>query len=343
MLFGCLLYAMKSRIYLFILFLFFLSCTGNKEKKESKIDNVTAKNVAVPAFNADSAFYFVKKQVEFGPRIPNSAAHKAAAQFFINSFKNYGAVVVEQDFEQVTFDNVHVKLKNIVASFFPKEKKRILLATHWDTRPFADHDKNKPDATFDGANDGASGVGVLLEIARQLKDVESPGVGVDIILFDGEDWGEKDYGSAALPKGLNSWWCLGSQYWARNKHVPNYSAYYGILLDMVGGKNAKFYREGFSLTYAPKVVERMWNTAERLGYSYMFVKRNQGEITDDHKFVNEIAKIPMVDIINYDPATGGFGSFHHTTDDNLDNISPATLKIVGTTLLQVVFEEGAGV
>jgi hypothetical protein len=256
-------------------------------------------------------------------------------------FTQYGAVVTQQEFEATTFDNTKVNLKNIVAAFFPDAKKRILLAAHWDTRPFADKDKEKPGSPLDGANDGASGVAVLLEVARNLD--KNPGVGIDIILFDGEDWGEREYGEVRLPPGLNSWWCLGSQYWSKTKHKPGYSAYYGILLDMVGARNARFYREGLSLAYAPKVVEKVWNTAESLGYSHLFVKRNQGEIIDDHKFVNEIAKIPMINIVNYDPATGWFGSFHHTTDDNLGLISKETLEAVGKTVLQVVYDEGAGI
>ncbi len=334
---------MSSRFPAIFLLLFFVSCGGDKDKTQSQPEAIANKTVAAPIFNGDSAYYFVKRQVEFGPRVPNTTPHQKASQFFKEKFAQYGAHVTEQDFEATTFDNTKVKLKNIVASFFPEEKKRILLAAHWDTRPFADKDKSAPDSPFDGANDGASGVGVLLEIARNLNS--NPGVGVDIILFDGEDWGEREHehGQPHLPQGLDSWWCLGSQHWSKTKHTPGYTAYYGILLDMVGGKNARFYREGFSLAYAPKVVEKVWNTAERLGYSHFFVKRNQGEITDDHKFVNEIGKIPMIDIVNYDPASGWFGSFHHTTSDNMELIDAETLKAVGQTLLQVIYDEGAGV
>jgi glutaminyl-peptide cyclotransferase len=180
-----------------------------------------------------------------------------------------------------------------------------------------------------------------LEIARTLSQSAAPQVGVDIILFDGEDWGEKNGSqqSHPLPLELKDWWCLGSQYWANHKHVPNYSAYYGILLDMVGAKDAKFPREGYSQQFAPGIVEKVWNTAGRLGYSSIFVKQNRGEVTDDHFFVNSMAKIPMIDIVHFDPANGFFGDFHHTRKDNMSLIDDKTLKAVGETLLNVIYYE----
>ena len=142
-----------------------------------------------------------------------------------------------------------------------------------------------------------------------------------------------------LPHGLESWWCLGSQYWSKNKHQKNYSAYFGILLDMVGSKRAHFFREGLSVEYAPTVVEKVWSTASRLGYSDYFVKQNAGEITDDHQFVNRIAKIPMIDIVHYHPVMGYFGDYHHTQKDNLNLISKETLQAVGATVTNVIYYE----
>lgn len=323
---------------------FVLFSCGNKTKNtETKHIDAPVRVVNIPSFNEDSAYFFVKKQVDFGPRVPNTQAHKEAGDYFIKTFEQYGAEVTVQEFESVTFDAHRVHLRNIIASFSPEKKKRILLASHWDTRPFADKDTVKRDAPFDGANDGASGVGILLEMARTFHTGGVPDVGVDMILFDGEDWGEKEHGDYVdLPKDLSSWWCLGSQYWAKNKHKANYSAYYGILLDMVGASNATFRREELSLNYAPKVVERIWDTAEKLGYSHIFVKQNEGAIMDDHKFVNEYAKIPMVDIVHYDTSVGYFGSFHHTTADNIGIISKKTLGAVGKTLMHVVYYEEAG-
>jgi glutaminyl-peptide cyclotransferase len=312
------------------------SCT---EKKSS--GNIDTKVIA-PSFSADSAFQFVKTQVDFGPRVPNQLPHDKAAEYFVSELKERGAIVLVQSFEAPSFDGHQLKLKNIIASFSPEEPKRILLAAHWDTRPFADKDNDHRDAPFDGANDGASGVAILLEIARLLAETPPPNVGVDIILFDGEDWGEKEYEGRQIspPKNWEEWWCLGSQYWARNKHRSNYSAYYGILLDMVGAKGSRFYREGVSLQYAPAIVNKVWNAAEKIGYSDYFVKQNVGSITDDHVFVNKLANIPMIDIVPYHPTKGFFGDYHHTTKDNLDLIDKQTLQAVGKTLLQVIYSEG---
>lgn len=295
----------------------------------------------VPVFSGDSAYHFVQQQVDFGPRVPNSAAHQKTGDFLVRKLKEYGALVVEQSFSTESFDGQRLKLRNIIASFYPDKTKRILLAAHWDTRPFADKDREQPNAPFDGANDGASGVGVLLEVARLLHKSGGPTVGVDIILFDGEDWGEPEnkQSAVALPKGQDSWWCLGSQYWAKNKHKSNYSAYYGILLDMVGGKNSTFYKEGYSQFYAPSVVEQVWTTAGNLGYSHLFSNADQGSVTDDHYYVTTLAKIPMIDIINFDPISKNFGASHHTTQDNMEGISKETLHLVGNTLLHVVYQE----
>jgi Zn-dependent M28 family amino/carboxypeptidase len=320
---------MNFRSFLLIGLLFIVSCSSNTEKKET-VSQKPARKVDVPAFNADSAFSFVKKQVDFGPRIPNTKAHAETAAFLVKTLQRCGAQVTVQDFEAETYDGQKINLKNIVASFNPEKTKRILLAAHWDTRPFADKDPQKPTSTFQGANDGASGVGVLLEVARAMHAQALPEAGIDIIFFDGEDWGP-------LNGDLKEWWCLGSQYWS--KHKSNYAAYYGILLDMVGAPNAQFHREGYSMEYAPSIVEKVWNHAHRLGYSGVFVNKTQDGITDDHVFVNTIAKIPMIDIVHFEPGIGYFGDFHHTQRDNLDVISKEMLRMVGSTVLNVVYYE----
>ena len=312
-------------------------CGGEKNKKTEPEQPVRI--VKVPEFNGDSAYAIVKHQIDFGPRIPNTPPHNQAGDYLIAELKRLKAVVTVQEFDATTYDGHHVRLRNIIGTFNPEKQKRILLAAHWDTRPFADKDESKKDPTFEGANDGASGVGILLEIARHVS-AEPPSAGIDIILFDGEDWGQKDNESRTKPPGdLDSWWCLGSQYWSKHKHKPNYSAYYAILLDMVGAKDSHFFREGTSLEYAPKILDKVWNTAERLGFSNVFVKQNAGAIEDDHVYVNKDARIPMIDIVHYDPRVGYFGDYHHTRKDNLGLISKETLDIVGTVLMNVIYYE----
>jgi hypothetical protein len=312
------------------------SCSVEKDKFTEQLQTIT-----VPVFNADSAYFFIDKQVKFGPRIPNTQAHQAAADYLAEQLKNFGAEVETQKFEATTFDRQKLNLTNIIASFQPGISKRVLLAAHWDTRPFADKDSQHRNAPFDGANDGASGVGVLMEIARVLGQQDSLAVGVDIILFDGEDWGalDGDANEISLPQGLDSWWCLGSQYWSKNKHRKNYFAAYGILLDMVGARRSQFFREGVSMEYAPKVVDKVWTIAHRIGYSDYFVKQNVQAITDDHVFVNQVTRIPMIVIVPYRSGIGFFGEYHHTQADNMSIINKETLEAVGSTLLHVLYYE----
>ncbi|MEP2669934.1 MAG: M28 family peptidase [Cyclobacteriaceae bacterium] len=314
-------------------------CSGGGDKVKEK--NKPTRVVNVPRFNADSAYAFVNKQVDFGPRVPNSKAHKETGDFLVNQLKEYGALVVTQEFTAPSYHGQQLQLRNIIGSYGEEKQKRILLAAHWDTRPIADKDPNNPTGPMDGANDGASGVGVLLEMARQLDGDTTIQVGVDIIFFDGEDWGEPetDQGQRKPPGDWDSWWCMGSQYWSRNKHKSNYSAYYGILLDMVGAKKSQFFREGASLQYAPNIVAKVWDTGARLGYSDYFVKQNAHAITDDHIYVNEWGKIPMIDIVHYQQGIGYFGDYHHSQKDNMDLISKETLEAVGATLLNVIYYE----
>jgi glutaminyl-peptide cyclotransferase len=315
---------------------FLSACTGKRERAEENEHRV----VLVPAFNSDSAYIFTEKQVAFGPRVPNTPAHRAAGDFIISKLKKFKAATITQEFEATTFDGQKLFLQNIIASYYPEKQKRILLAAHWDTRPFADKDPDQPDAKFDGANDGASGAAVLLEIARILANNPAPEVGIDIILFDGEDWGEREKGTRqSPPDGLDSWWCLGSQYWSKHPHKPKYTAYYGILLDMVGAKGSHFFQEGNSVKYAPRVVEKVWQIASRLGHSSVFVRQKEEPIIDDHVYINEIAGIPTIDIVHYDPVSGYFGNYHHTQKDNLSLISKETLGVVGAVLTHVIYYE----
>ena len=314
----------------------FISCNDSNKNKNSSDKTEVQTAVVPPQFDPDSAFYFVKAQTDFGPRVPNTEAHKKCAQFLQNQLEKYCDKVIIQHFTATTFDGVKINGKNIIGTFFPEKQKRILLAAHWDSRPFADNDpdpsnREKP---IDGANDGASGVGVLLEIARQLKE-KNPNIGVDIIFFDAEDWG--------TPNSRNEtgdWWCLGSQHWSKNPHIENYKANFGILLDMVGAPNAKFLQEGLSMQYATRIVAKVWSKAYKLGYKDYFLNIAGNRITDDHQYVNQIAKIPMINIIHQDHTTGtGFVSTWHTLQDNISNIDKHTLLVVGSTVLGVIYDE----
>jgi glutaminyl-peptide cyclotransferase len=328
-------------IAIFLLLVFGLSFAGIYLKScSSSPEQSVVFEAKSPAFNADTAFAHVAKQVGFGPRVPNSASHRACGDWLIQQLNSYGASITVQSFTATAFDGTKLKARNIIGAINPSATKRILLAAHWDTRPFSDKDStqyhNKP---FDAANDGASGVGVLLEIARVIHNsTNKPTVGVDIIFFDVEDYGAPE-NSSSDPTG--KFWCLGSQYWAKNPHLQGYSAYFGILLDMVGAKAAKFTKEGTSVMYARDLTNRIWQTAQSLGFQDFFIDQESPGITDDHTAVNDIAKIPMVDIIEFNTARPDkiFGDYHHTQQDNIALIDRATLRAVGQTVLEILYQE----
>ncbi len=316
-------------------------CTEKPNHKQENVAAIPEKNIPVPEFDADSAYAFVARQVAFGPRVPNTPAHQACGDYLIGRLTSYGLTVDVQEFDAQAYDGKMLHLRNIIASFQPEAQKRIMLAAHWDTRPLADRDSVNTGQPIDGANDGASGVGVLLEIARQLQQADSLDMGVDLFFFDGEDYGEpENYKPEANENQQQVWWCLGSQYWAKHKHKRNYLAYYGILLDMVGAKNATFYQEEVSRRNAGVVNKKLWDAAHKLGYGLYFVNQHSPEILDDHVYVNYGASIPMIDIIEYAPdGDGYFAAYHHTHADNMDIISKETLKAVGQTVLYAVYQE----
>lgn len=288
-----------------------------------------------PTFDTDSAYEYIRRQCSFGPRVMNSVAHDSCGDYIARQFKEYGATIQEQLADLKLYDGTTVKSRNIIASFFPEKQKRIMICSHWDSRPWADHDidESKHKNAIDGANDGASGVGVLLELAR-LFSHESPAVGVDLICFDAEDCGTPEW--AESDDDTEHTWCLGSQYWAENHHVDGYSPEYAILLDMVAGPGSVFYKEGFSMKMAPSVVDKVWAAGQRIGYSNYFVSDQGGYVTDDHLPVNK-SGIPCADIIATDREGGSFCRTWHTTSDNINNIDKATLKAVGQTITEVVY------
>lgn len=325
-------------LYMGLFFLSLLSCgqkSGNS-KVASQSASPSYEKVS-PDFNADSAYTYIERQASFGPRVPNTEAHRNCAAYLSTTLKGFGAEVFEQRTVLTAFDGTKLQACNIIGSYSPEKEKRILLFAHWDSRPFADHDPDEANhrKPILGVDDGASGVGVLLEIARQLQ-LNAPNVGIDIIFFDAEDYGVPEFSDEYVEDS----WCLGSQFWARNPHVRNYRASFGILLDMVGSGGALFYKEGFSMQYAAPYVEKIWNTAAKLGHQSYFKNGLSGSLIDDHLYVNTIRRIPSVNIVNYDPnSKKGFGDYWHTMDDTMDVINKATLLAVGETVLEVIYAE----
>jgi glutaminyl-peptide cyclotransferase len=307
----------------------------NNTPKTTTVDIPTEK-IEIPTFSADTAYAFTAKQVAFGPRVPNTAAHKACRAWLVKKLKSYGAVVEEQVLAEKHHSGKIHNGANIIAKFNPQNPRRVMLAAHWDTREFADKDPDptKKNKGMDGADDGASGVGILLEIARAFKSKPTE-LGLDIVLFDLEDNGKDGDGSEESEKT----WCLGSQYWAKNK--GNYQARFGILLDMAGAKNATFVKEGYSMHYAPEITNKIWSIGQKLGHTQFFLNQPGGAITDDHAYVNQ-AGIPMVDIINLSPG-GSFGSYHHTHNDNMSVIDKTTMSAVLETVLTVLYSEAAAI
>ena len=277
-------------------------------------------SASVPKFDKGGAFASLTEQCKIGPRFPGSPGHEQCRKYLLDKLSGYTDLIKTQDFtyrdEALQKD---LKLTNIIASFYPEKKERMLLCAHWDTRPFADLD---PDSALRsepilGANDGASGVAILLEIAR-IVSLKEPRRGVDLIFFDGEDWG---------PENDVDKFCLGSKYFARNK--GSYQPRFSILLDMVGDKDLSLYQEGYSLRYARELTDLIWSTARSLGLHCF--KDSIGQfVYDDHVPLLE-AGIPCVDLIDFDYP------YWHTVSDTPDKCSPESLEMIGDLLMDILY------
>lgn len=316
----------------------------SKVQNIEETEEVAKVNPVGPSFNADSAYAFTKAQCDFGPRDMNSRGHDLCGEWIISKFKEYGCKVTTQTATLAGYDGTKLRSRNIMASINPEATTRILLCAHWDSRPWADNDPDSANwrKPILAANDAASGVAVMLELARIIgksKDEKAfnKQLGIDFVCFDAEDWGTPQWADVA---DNSDSWALGAQYWSKN--LPQgYEARYGILLDMVGGVGARFYREGMSMQYAPEIVKKVWRAAREVGFGSYFPKEDGGVITDDHVPVNQFAKIPTIDIIPYyaDCQQSSFGPTWHTLADNMENIDKNTLKAVGQTLVQVIYKE----
>jgi hypothetical protein len=288
-------------------------------------------------FNADSAYAFCTAQCSFGPRTMNSEAHERCGEWIAAQFKQYGYAVELQKADLKGYDGTILKSTNIIARSPKQADTRLMICAHWDARPWADND---PDSTnwrkpVMAANDGASGVAVMLELTRLLQQHDSARVAVDFVCFDAEDWGVPQWSNEVDGDS----WALGAQHWASNHKGNTYQ--YGILLDMVGGQGAKFYREYFSMQYARSIVEKVWSAASAAGYGSIFPYKDGGGVTDDHLPVNEKANIPCIDIINHYPdcQQSTFGPTWHTINDDMQHIDKNTLRAVGQTLVQLIYTE----
>ena len=320
----------------------FLVTSCGLRKQAASTETVSIQPVG-PAFSADSAFLYCERQCAFGPRTMNSAAHDACAQWIISEFTRHGLTVTSQQTLLKGYDGTMLRATNIIASYRPDLKDRILICAHWDSRPWADNDPDEANwhKPVLAANDGASGVAVMLELARLLSPdscLLSSSLGLDFLCFDAEDWGFPQWEETNDPGNT---WALGAQYWAANPHVDGYKARYGILLDMVGGQGAQFYQEQQSLQYARSIVDKVWRASQVVGFGSFFPAREGVGITDDHLPVNRVAKIPCIDIIPYYPdcAQSSFGPTWHTVNDDMAHIDRNTLQAVGQTLIQVLWSE----
>lgn len=322
-----------------LLSLSLISCRDNtntstvSENTASTTTVADKKQVNVPSFNEQNAYDYIAKQVSFGPRVPNTPAQVACAEWLKSELSQFCDTVIAQNTTLIAGDGkTKLRCMNVIGSINPNAKKRILLLAHWDTRPWADRDNENSNQPILGADDGGSGTAVILELAKTIKNIplNNADIGIDILLADVEDYGKSEWGGDS--------YALGTQYWARNPHIPGYTADHGILLDMVGGKNATFTQEGYSRQYANHIVQEVWKAGRAAGYSSFFLFQNGAYIEDDHVPVNEIIRIPTIDIINLPlNSTTGFVQHWHTHADNMDAIDKATLKAVGQTLLHYLY------
>lgn len=310
-----------------LLILLLAGCSNSQQQRL----NFEAKGRSVPEFSADTAYQFIEKQLSFGPRNPGSKGHRAAAEYLLDKLKTYAGsdYAFAQHFTAEGYNGDSLQLTNIIAAFNPTATDRIMLCAHWDTRPRADKDSVNTDQPILGADDGGSGVAVLLELAR-LFSKQAPPIGVDLVLFDGEDYGKS---------GDTGKYFLGSRYWAQNPPVEGYAPRFGILLDMVGGQNAKFPKEQYSMRYAPGLVNELWSIADQTAAGSLFVDKTGNAISDDHVIINRILGIPTIDIIRHNTQKKGMGfaPYWHTHSDDLDIISKKTLDAVGQVLTELIY------
>lgn len=313
----------------FLLFISLLMACHSESNKIPQED----RHVSIPTFNSTNAFAHIQTQIDFGPRRMNSEAHENCKNWLKEKLEEFNFETELQNFEAKAYTGELLKGTNIHGYHNKNVKERILLCAHYDTRHIADKDSINIEKPIDGADDGASGVAAILEIARLVDESKLP-MGVDIVFFDAEDHGSDQENQSYT-------WGLGSQYWAKELRKTDYDYKYGILLDMVGAKNATFRKEGFSVQSAKSTVDQIWALAKNMGRDRYFIDKKIGFITDDHRFIIEKTNIPMIDIINVQES-GQFGHYHHRHSDNIEVIDKETLIAVGQVVTAQIFRESNG-
>lgn len=324
--------AIDIRYSIFIILFTLLGCSpAHKELVDSIVLH------PAPEFNADSAYAHIAKQVGFGPRIPGLESHAQCGDYLVDRLLSYGAEVIEQRDSVTVAYGKRLPVRNIIAAFSPEKKDRILLFAHWDSRPMADMDNNRHLEPIEAAHDGASGVAVLLEVAR-LVGQELPLVGIDIILFDTEDQGKTWEDGDDF--NTEFFYSMGTRLWAKNPHRENYTALFGIMLDMVAAVDARFTLERYSMDFAGEQMQHIWAVAHKLGYVDRFPFNLTREVMHDHYHINRLVGIPSVAIMHHDNTSQtGFGTYWHTHDDNLTSVDRGTLMAAGQTVVQVLYNE----
>lgn len=275
-----------------------------------------------PDFQGDSAYALLEQQVAFGPRIPGTEGHAAQLQWMQDYLAARADTLIVQEFTHTVSTGDTLHLTNLMARFNPDASARVLLLTHWDTRPKADQADSEAERQMPvpGANDGASGTAVLMQLAEMFTKQDPP-LGVDLLFVDGEDYG---------PDTVDMF--LGARHFAENL-PPGYQPLYGVLLDLVGDANLRFPIEGYSDHYAPEVVQRVWSVARDLGYSSIFVPTVGQAISDDHVSLNE-AGIHTIDIIDFEYP------YWHTPEDVPEHTSARSLDIVGEVMAELIYRGG---
>lgn len=326
-------------IFSFSYFLFFLTSCGGRTQRSDRPDTIPM--VPCPEFVAENALATIEAQCQMGPRVPGTAAWKACGDSIVAWFSALGLTVTEQVTTVNLYDGKEVPCRNITASLNPENHDRVLLCAHWDSRPWADNDDKESNhkTPVPAANDGASGVAVMLELARILSAADSIETGIDFVCFDVEDAGRPQWDNETDDEG-DTGWCLGSKVWADEAFAQGYQARFGLLFDMVGGRGSTFSREGYSLHFAQPVVDMLWHIAHQIGYGHYFPLTEGGYITDDHVNVNQIARVPCVDIVPYHKdGPSSFGPTWHTLSDTPENIDPNVLEAVGQSVLQLLYND----